>query len=121
MDYQFIRNEADQVEALFSEDYIVLGYFLSDELKDDISKIDALLQILELSQQQVHRIFEWQGVNYRLLVEECGVSIATNSIEDEFIEELPESTALSDMDQCCEVGLIDFFEMLEEWRLFCAE
>jgi len=120
MDYQFIKNEYDEPEAVFSNGHEALGYYLTSELANQASKLVEIQNAIEQIQSRKIQSFESIGKAYILRVEDDGVCISASALEYDFYEELPESTELYDSEQTCECGLLDFSLVLEEWQIFCT-
>ena len=76
MDYQFIRNDYNQPEAIFSGDHLALGYFLSSELADNIEKINTIHKAIARAEVHASNEFEWIGNEYKLLIDNGEVCIS---------------------------------------------
>ena len=120
MDYQFIKNEYDEPEAVFSSGHEALGYYLTSELANQTSKIEDIQKAIGQIQSRKIQNFVSTGKAYILRIEDDDVRVSAVALEYDFDEELPESTELYDGEQTCECGLLDFSLVLEQWQIFCA-
>lgn len=118
MDYRFIRNDVNEAEAIFFDDHLVLGHFLTTELVKDLSILYALQHVVSQLESRKIEVFEWLGSEYKLAIDRGDVCITALVLDHTVYDELPESTALSDHEQTVGCGLSDFASVLEEWRLF---
>jgi uncharacterized protein YacL (UPF0231 family) len=121
MDYQFIRNDYNEAEAIFSGSHVAMGHFLTSELATDMAKMNAIREAITRLDNQCIESFEWLGKEYKLVIENGDVCITALVLEHELYDDLPESTQLYDDEQKSECGLSDFSEVLEDWLAFSCE
>lgn len=120
MDYQFIRNDDNEPEAIFSGEHLALGHFLNTELVGEANRLDDIRSAIARLQNHQIESFEWIGKQYKLAIEQSDVSITALVLDHYFDEELPESTELYDDEQKSECGLSDFSAVIDEWLVFCS-
>ena len=121
MDYQFINNDYNEPEAIFSGHHLAIGYFLTLELAENVVEIKAICAAISRIETRAMDEFEWLGKEYKLFIEKGEVCITALALEYEVYDELPESTQLYDKEQKSECGLSDFREVLEEWLFYISE
>jgi uncharacterized protein YacL (UPF0231 family) len=115
MEYEFHYNSANQAQAEFSMGHEAVGRWFSDELGENLVKIDQLLAIIDdiehgrLAQKTLY------GVELSLSLNPDEVEV--NALFDSD-EELPEDTYLSENHSHAGCGLLDFKQALVDWQSF---
>ena len=119
MDYQLLRNDDNEPEAIFSDSHLALGQFLTHELGANIQSINDICDAITQLENNTLTSYEWLGKEFKLCIEKHGVSIKAFVLDQDCLDELPESTQLYDEDYICDCGFFDFSEVLNDWKLFC--
>lgn len=120
MDYQFIRNEYNEPEAIFSGNHLAMGNFFTSELASNtrlIHDIRAAILRLEINKTDS---FEWLGKEYKLAIEHKEVSVTALVLDHDVYDELPESTQLYDKEQKSGCGLSDFSDVIDDWLSYIS-
>ncbi|MGL4859435.1 MAG: YacL family protein [Enterobacteriaceae bacterium] len=119
MDYEFHREPTRGIIAKFSMGHEALGYWLTEEIRGDLS---ALSEVENIAQQLRGSEREWhkEGHEYSLLIRGGEVIVQANSLtfpEDEVAEGL----SYYDAESHSICGIEDFLQVLRAYRLFSLE
>jgi hypothetical protein len=120
VDYQLLRNDDNKPEAIFSGSHLALGQFLTHELGTNIEAINEICEAIAQFENNILTSYEWLGREFKLSIENHGVSIKDFVLDQDCFDELPESTQLYDEDSICDCGLLDFSDLLNDWKVFCV-
>jgi len=116
MDYDFLRDITGEVKVRFSMGHEVLGHWLNEEVKGDLSvldKVEAALAELKGSERQC----QIEGHEYTLLLADDEVMIRANQLGFEG-EEMEEGMSYYDEESLAFCGVEDFLQVLEKYRSF---
>jgi uncharacterized protein YacL (UPF0231 family) len=121
MDFQFVRNDFNEPEAILSDDHLALGLFLTTELaapSDILNKIQNAVKMIDNGKIQAIDII---GKVYQVAFDKGDVCVSALVLKHDVYDELPESTELYDQEQISECGFVDFKTVFEAWLAFCCE
>lgn len=116
MEYTISETPQGEVEISFSMGAEALGRWFNDELGKQSSDIDQLLNTVLSVVSGEQSTFEQQGREFTLSINDDEVEVFANSLELE--SELPEDTELYESELRSGCGLVDFRDILLEWRHF---
>ena len=118
MDFKFKFDEYDRPVAKFSMVHEAIGQWLSEELRDDLLRIDTLLATVEklltfqLSRQEV------TGAEFQLRMTQDQIEVIALALDVDTDEDLPEDTHYYDRESYSGCGLLDFKQALLSWKKF---
>ena len=119
MEYQFTRNTLlDQYSVRCEMGFEVLARWLQEEIATDCTKIDQVMHLIKLAQQQPNQELRWLGREISLLFSDDEVTVQENTLLQE--QELPSEEAFDfyDCESFAQCGLHDFQQLLDQWREF---
>lgn len=118
MDYKFSFNEYNRPLAEFTMGHEAIGRWFSEELSDNKQRIDALLDIIQLLEE--NRIFNHQiiGAEFQLRLSQDEIVVIALALEVDVDDELPEDMELYDEESFAECGLQDFKQAVNSWHEF---
>ncbi|VEB71899.1 Uncharacterised protein family (UPF0231) [Providencia rustigianii] len=119
MDYQFLKDITGSITAKFSMDHEAIGYWLNEEIKNDLSLLDAIAENYELIKGTENQ-WEFIGHEYTLILDDEEVMIRANQLVFE-TEGLEEGMSYYDNESIAFCGVDDFFGMLDDYREFVVE
>ncbi|MBW7983019.1 YacL family protein [Enterobacillus tribolii] len=116
MDYEFRHDAADRVVAVFSMGHEVIGHWLTEEVKGDLTIID---QVEEMAAQLKGSERQWQrdGHEYTLWMDGEEVMVRANQI-DFSGDEIEEGMHYYDEESLSLCGVEDFLQALKQYRRF---
>ncbi len=121
MDYEFNQDSYGEITINFSLGHEAIGYWLYEEIKDDLVKI-ALLKSIANEKMKQHSLeyYQFNGRQYHLRLNSDEVIIQLKSFANPDIS-LEQGMHYDDNDKeaCC--GTTDFMTMLEHYSLFLSE
>ena len=116
MDYDFLRDITGEVKVRFSMGHEVIGHWLNEEVKGDLSvldKVEAALVELKGSERETQMI----GHEYTLLLADDEVMVRTNQLDFDG-DEIEEGMSYYDEESLAFCGVEDFLQVLEKYRSF---
>jgi len=124
MEYDFLRNTITGTAfARFSMDHEALGFWLTEELADDVAKYVEICQQIE--RLQASQSSEWRLLGKSLSIELDSEQVrvfANNIVDDESeAETMDESMSFYDGESEAFCGLEDFYDVIINWRKFLDE
>ncbi len=119
MDYQFLKDITGSITAKFSMDHEAIGYWLNEEIKNDLSLLDTIAENYELIKGS-EKQWEFIGHEYTLILDEEEVMIRANQLAFE-TDGLEEGMSYYDNESIAFCGVNDFFDMLDDYREFVIE
>ncbi|GGY57822.1 hypothetical protein GCM10011297_33290 [Bacterioplanes sanyensis] len=123
MDYRFFYNERQLPCARLSMDHEAFGFWLSDDLGDDLHTLAMLLEKIDALLHGELQEFDWHGHDFLLkLSREDADVIAHELLQEHSLEELnDEDMDFYDAESRASCGLEDFKDLLIEWRDFLED
>ena len=120
MEYEFINDPiTGKARANFSLEHQVFGPWLEVEVGNDIDKIYALQQAVELAFTNKNEDKLIVGSEYNVLITSDDVIVSTNASEN---DELPDNLSGDELDfdgnYQCSCGIDDFSILLSAWINF---
>ncbi|MEQ5112772.1 YacL family protein [Providencia vermicola] len=119
MDYQFFQDITGAISAKFSMDHEAIGYWLNEEVKNDLSLLDTIEENYEKIKGSENQ-WELIGHEYTLLLDDEEVMIKANQLSFE-TEGLEEGLSYYDNESVAFCGIDDFLLMLKDYRVFVIE
>lgn len=119
MDYQFFQDITGAISAKFSMDHEAIGYWLNEEVKNNLSLLDAIEENYEKIKGS-EKQWELIGHEYTLLLDDEEVMIRANQLSFE-TEGLEEGMSYYDNESVAFCGIDDFLLMLKDYRIFVME
>ena len=116
MDYDFLRDITGEVKVRFSMGHEVLGHWLNEEVKGDLSVLDnveAALSDLKGSERQT----QMAGHEYTLLLADDEVMIRANQLDFDG-DEIEEGMSYYDEESLAFCGVEDFSQVFAKYRSF---
>lgn len=121
MDYEFNQDSFGEITAKFSMGHEAIGYWLYDEINDDLKKIFLLTRIAkEKIKQQSFDYYQLIGQRYLLRLNCDEVTIQQKHFAELDIS-LEQGMHYDDNDKQASCGTIDFLMMLEQYAAFISE
>ncbi len=119
MDYTFFQDITGQISAKFSMDHEAVGYWLNEEVKCDLTLIDAINAAYdEIKGSENQR--EFIGHEYTLLIDDEEIMIKANQMVFE-TDDLEEGLSYYDNESVAFCGIDDFQNMLKDYCAFVLE
>lgn len=119
MDYQFFQDRTGAISAKFSMDHEAIGYWLNEEVKNDLSLLDTIEENYEKIKGSENQ-WELIGHEYTLLLDDEEVMIKANQLSFE-TDGLEEGMSYYDNESVAFCGIDDFLLMLKDYRVFVIE
>ncbi|NAW68989.1 hypothetical protein CAG54_15120 [Vibrio sp. V27_P1S3P104] len=122
MEYQFIRNTLlGQYSVRCEMGFEVIARWLQDEIAAECTKIDQVMHLIKLAQQQPNQEQYLVGQEISLLIQGDEVTIQENILlqEQELLSD--EAFGFYDCESFAQCGLDDFQQLLVGWRKFVTE
>ncbi len=116
MEYTISETPLGDIEISFSMGAEALGRWFNDELGKQGSDIDQLLSTVLSVESGERASFEQQGREFTLSINDDEVEVYANNLNME--SELPDETELYESELRSGCGLMDFRDILLEWRHF---
>ncbi len=96
-----------------------LGAWLTDEIRDDMERLNALITTVESLLNGTTSDYRWHGKETLLTLTQQEAEVTSHSLlQDDDIALEDESLDLHDCDQQAGCGLEDFHELLLFWKDF---
>lgn len=120
MDYQFSRDFLGNPVATCELECEAFGDWLSQDIAQDTSQINLLLNIVEKLQNKQLIDYQHNGKEYHLLFDKDEVELVLNNnlIQEMSTTDDDESQELSDLHIQSGCGLADFKSLLRAWQGF---
>ncbi|MBU3004581.1 YacL family protein [Paraglaciecola arctica] len=120
MDYQFSRDFLGNPVATCELECEAFGDWLSQDIAQDTSQINLLLNIVEKLQNKQLVDYQHNGKEYHLLFDKDEVELVLNNnlIQEMSTTDDDESQELSDLHIQSGCGLADFKLLLRAWQGF---
>ncbi|MEP1445033.1 MAG: YacL family protein [Paraglaciecola sp.] len=120
MDYQFSRDFLGSPVATCELECEAFGDWLSQDIAQDTSQINLLLNIVEKLQNKQLIDYQHNGKEFHLLFDNDEVELVQNNnlIQEMSATDDDESQELSDLHIQSGCGLADFKTLLSAWRDF---
>lgn len=116
MEYEFRRDLYDQPEAVVEMEQALFGRWLSEELGENRSRAQQLLQQAERLLAERRGQFDWHGSELSVQLDSDSARVWLQAEGD--IDELEDGFGLAD--EACEAGLEDFIGLLRGWIEYLA-
>lgn len=120
MDYDFKKNYLGQHIAKFSMGHEAFGRWFSEELSNNLSLINSILDYLSKVESGALVSKTVTGTEFELEIEASQISVRALSLDCFFDDELPEDAELFDHELTSDCGLPDFKEALISWSEFIS-
>lgn len=121
MDYEFIQDSFGEITTKFSMGHEAIGYWLYDEIKDDLKIIFLLIHIAnDKIKQQSLDYYQLSGHHYYLRLN-CDETIIQQKQFADLDISLEQGMHYDDNDKQASCGTIDFLTMLEHYATFISE
>lgn len=122
MDFEFTKNTMlGEYRAHFAMEHLIFGRLLEDELKQDRTKIDQILNVAENAGSAPLSDFKWSGTELLVLFHNCEVTVVENSVYQDTEETFEENLNLYDSESSAICGLEDFTVLMDKWLEFINE
>ena len=119
MDYDFLRDITGEVKVRFSMGHEVIGHWLNEEVKGDLSvldKVEAAIAELKGSERDTQIV----GHEYTLLLADDEVMIRANQLDFDG-DEIEEGMSYYDEESLSMCGVEDFLQVVNAYRDFMKQ
>lgn len=120
MDYQFTKDILGHPCAKFSMGHEAIGRWLTDELGDNLQRVQALINTVEQVEQSIIGFREIIGLELVLHLSISGIEIEPVESDVEPDEMMIENGELYQSESFSECGLQDFKQALLSWQEYVS-